>query len=264
MEAIRLVSGHTIPVLGLGTWALRGRQCKVVVKKAIDLGYTHIDTAWMYENQRAIGEALQEIGAARDELFITSKIHQTHLKYNEVLSQCEECLEQLQTDYVDLLLIHHPGDGTVPMEETLSAFKEIYDARKAASIGISNFSIDQVDRARAVSQVPISTNQVEYHAHHGREDLLQHCHKHQIILTAHRPLAVGRIVSDPTLKTIGEKHGKTAAQVALRWLLQKGLIVIPKASSDSHLRENLALFDWELTPEEMQDINGLSKESQTA
>ena len=144
------------------------------------------------------------------------------------------------------------------MEETLSAFKEIYDAGKAKSIGISNFSIDQVDRAREISQVPISTNQVEYHARNNREDLLQHCQAHQILLTAHRPLAVGRIADDTVLGGIGEKHGKTAAQVALRWLLQKGLIVIPKASSDAHLRENLDLFDWELTPEEMGEIDSLS------
>ena len=143
------------------------------------------------------------------------------------------------------------------MGETLSAFNEIHDAGKAKSIGISNFSIEQVNQARAISQAPITTNQVEYHAHSQHENLLQHCHALQIPLTAHRPLAVGKIVGDPVLGGIGSKHGKTAAQVALRWLLQKGLIVIPKASSDPHLRENLDLFDWELTPEEMETINNL-------
>jgi diketogulonate reductase-like aldo/keto reductase len=174
-----------------------------------------------------------------------------------VHSQFDECLADLQTDHVDLLLVHHPGDGTVPMEETLSAFNEIHDAGKAKSIGISNFSIEQVDQARAISHAPITTNQVEYHAHSQHEDLLQHCHALQIPLTAHRPLAVGEIVDDPVLGGIGNKHGKTAAQVALRWLLQKGLIVIPKASSDPHLIENLDLFDWELTPEEMETIDNL-------
>ena len=257
METIQLVSGHEIPVLGLGTWTLRDEQCKTVIKKALELGYNHIDTAWMYANQKEIGEALREIGAVREELFITSKIWHTHLKYDQVHSQCNECLEDLQTDYVDLLLIHHPGDGTVSMGETLSAFNEIHDAGKAKSIGISNFSIEQVDQAKAISQVPITTHQVEYHVHSKQEALLQHCQAHQIPLTAHRPLAVGEIVGDPVLGRVGGKHGKTAAQVALRWLLQKGLIVIPKASSDAHLRENLDLFDWELTPEEMDTINNL-------
>ncbi len=257
METIQLVSGHEIPVLGLGTWTLRDEQCKTVVKTALELGYNHIDTAWMYANQREIGEALREIGAVREELYITSKIWHTHLKYDQVHSQFDECLADLQTDHVDLLLVHHPGDGTVPMEETLSALNEIHDAGKAKSIGISNFSIEQVDQARAISQAPITTNQVEYHAHSQHEDLLQHCHALQIPLTAHRPLAVGKIVGDPVLGGIGGKHGKTAAQVALRWLLQKGLIVIPKASSAPHLRENLDLFDWELTPTEMETINNL-------
>ncbi len=257
METIRLGSGHAIPVLGLGTWTLRNEQCKTVVKNALALGYNHIDTAWMYANQKEIGEALREVGAIRENLFITSKIWHTHLKYDQVHSQCDECLADLQTDYVDLLLVHHPGDGTVPMEETLSAFNEIHDAGKAKSIGISNFSIEQMDQARALSQAAISTNQVEYHVHSKQEDLLQHCQAHQIPLTAHRPLAVGKIVDDPVLRGIGGKHEKTAAQVALRWLLQKGLIVIPKASSDAHLRENLDLFDWELTSEEMETINNL-------
>lgn len=257
METIQLVSGHEIPVLGLGTWNLRDEQCKTVIKQALDLGYNHIDTAWMYANQKVIGEALREIGAVRDVLYITSKIWHTHLRYDQVHSQFDECLSDLQTDYVDLLLVHHPGDGTVPMEETLSAFNEIRDAGKARSIGISNFSIEQVDQARSISQAPIATNQVEYHAHSQQEDLLQHCHGLQIPLTAHRPLAVGKIVGDPVLGGIGSTHGKTAAQVALRWLLQKGMIVIPKASSDPHLRENLDLFDWALTVEEMEKINNL-------
>ncbi len=257
METIRLVSGDEIPVLGLGTWNLRDEQCKTVVKIALELGYNHIDTAWMYANQREIGEALREIGAVRKEFFITSKIWHTHLKYDQVHSQFDECLEDLQTDYVDLLLVHHPGDGTVTMEETLSAFNEIHEAGRAKNIGISNFSIEQVDQARSISQAPITTNQVEYHAHSQHEDLLRHCHALQMPLTAHRPLAVGKIIDDPVLGGIGDNHGKTAAQVALRWLLQKGLIVIPKASSEPHLRDNLDLFDWELAPEEMETINNL-------
>ncbi|MFB3041556.1 MAG: aldo/keto reductase [Candidatus Poribacteria bacterium] len=257
METIRLISGYAMPTLGLGTWAMRGKECKAAVKTAIELGYTHIDTAWMYDNQRDVGEAIQEIGVARSDLFITSKIWQTHLKYNDVLSQCDECLQQLQIDYVDLLLIHWPNE-TVPMEETLDAFNKIHDAGKAKSIGVSNFSTDQVNRAREISQAPICMNQVEYNVRHNQDALLAHCTMHQVMVTAHRPLAKGQIIHEPILSAIAEEHGKTAAQVALRWLRQKGIIAIPKSSSESHLRENLDMFDWNLTPEEMEQINNIS------
>ena len=257
MKTIPLSSGYPMPILGLGTWALRGEACKIAVKKAIELGYTHIDTAWMYTNQTEIGEALREIRTDRELLFITTKIRQTHLRYNEVMAQFEECLNQLQMDYVDLLLIHHPNES-VPLQETLDAFNKIHDAGQAKSIGISNFNIAQVDQARQVSEAPITVNQVEYHVRSKKEELLVHCTKHHVVVTAHRPLAVGELIHDQTLQAIGESHGKTAAQVALRWLLQKGMIVIPKSGSEAHLRENLDLFDWELTPEEMAQIDNIS------
>ncbi len=258
METVTLASGNPMPVLGMGTWTLRGNACKIAVKKAIELGYTHIDTAWMYGNQREIGEALREIRADRDQLFITSKIWGTHLRYSDVLAQFDECLDQLRMDYVDLLLIHHPNES-VPLQETLDAFHKIHDAGKAKSIGISNFSIRQVDQAQRISRAPITTNQVEYHVKNNKEDLLAHCTKHQVVVTAHRPLAVGAIVQDQTLEAIGEKHGKTAAQVALRWLIQKGIIAIPKSGSEAHLRENLDVFDWKLSAEEMAQINNISR-----
>ena len=257
METITLSSGYPMPILGMGTWALRGNACKVAVKKAIELGYMHIDTAWMYGNQSEIGEALREIRADRDALFITSKIWHTHLKYNEVLAQFDECINQLQMDYVDLLLIHHPNES-VPLRETLDAFNKIHDAGQAKSIGISNFSIAQTDEARQVSEAPLTVNQVEYHVRSKKDELLAHCTKHHVVVTAHRPLAVGAIIAEQTLQAIGETHEKTAAQVALRWLLQKGIIAIPKSGSEAHLRENLDVFDWELTAEEMERINNIS------
>ena len=256
MECFELLSGQTMPALGLGTWDLRDLQCKTVVKQAVEMGYTHIDTAWMYANQGEIGEALREIGAKRDELFITSKIWHTHMERDSVLSQCDECLDQLQMDYVDLLLIHSPSQIAL-LEETLGAFKEIVDAGKAKSIGISNFNSEQVDRARKTSAVPISANQVEYNVHHNREELLQHCAKYGIHVTAHRPLATGEIGDERLLNEIANKHGKTAAQVAMRWLLQKGISVIPKSSSKGHLEENLDLFDWKLSATEMKQIDNI-------
>ena len=258
MQCFELPSGHTMPALGLGTWELRNQQCKTVVKQAVEMGYTHIDTAWMYANQREIGEALREIGAKREELFITSKIWHTHMERDRALSQFDECLDQLRMDYVDLLLIHVPSQ-TVPFKETLGAFKEIFDAGKTRSIGISNFDSDQVDEARSVSAAPISANQVEYNVHRNREALLRHCAKYGIHVTAHRPLAKGEIGDERLLNVIAKRHGKTAAQVAMRWLLQKGISVIPKSGSKEHLEENLDLFDWELSAEEMKQLDSFGE-----
>lgn len=253
MENVTLASGYEIPILGLGTWQLKGSQCERIIKVAIELGYTHIDTAWMYQNQTQIGNALRDINVDRKDLFITSKIWHTHLKHDEVLSQFDVCINDLQMDYVDLLLIHWPSD-TVPFEETFGAFKEIYDAGKVKSIGISNFSIEQVNKACDVSELPICTNQVEYHVRNNKEELRAHCETRNIPITAHRPLAVGNLAEDQELTEIGKRHGKTAAQVALRWLVQKGIITIPKSGSEPHLRENLDIFDWQLSEAEMQSF----------
>lgn len=253
MKNVKLASGHEMPMLGLGTWRLKGKECERVIKTAIELGYTHIDTAWMYDNQRACGKALREVGIDRDELFITTKIWHTHLKHDDVLSQFDVCIRDLQMDYVDLLLIHWPSDS-VPFEETFGAFQKIYDAGKVRSIGISNFSIAQVDRACKISDLPICTNQVEYHVRSKKEELRVHCDARNIPITAHRPLAVGNLADDTELTEIGNKHGKTAAQVALRWLIQKDIITIPKSGSEPHLRENLDIFEWQLTDEEMQTL----------
>ena len=253
MKNVKLASGHEMPILGLGTWQLKGRQCRSVIKEAIELGYTHIDTAWMYQNQREIGRALRDIHIDREQIFLTTKIWNTHLKHDDVLAQFKECLSDLQMDYVDLLLIHWPNDD-VPYAETFSAFQKLYDAGQVRSVGISNFSDVQVAKACEVSELPICTNQVEYNVRRNRSELRDYCSERGIVMTAHRPLAVGNLASDLMLSEIGERHGKTAAQVALRWLIQQGIITIPKSGSVPHLRENLDVFDWELTQEEMQTL----------
>ena len=258
MHEVQLASGHRMPMLGLGTWDLRGEQCVEVVLRAIELGYTHIDTAWMYENQGPIGRAVRQCGVDRSELFITSKIWHTHLEHDEVLAQFEEILDQLQMDYVDLLLIHWPSKKSDPLQDTLRAFEKISAAGKTRSIGVSNFDVELVEQARTICQVPICVNQVEYYTHLPQQELLQHCIRHNVVLTAYRPLGKGGILQDPVLRTVAQNHGKTVAQVALKWLLQQGIIVIPKASSEVHLRQNMDLFDWELDGAEMQQIGGLS------
>ncbi|MDA0746090.1 MAG: aldo/keto reductase [bacterium] len=259
METLELLSGHSMPVVGLGTWPMKEDQCKQAVTSALALDYTHFDTAYMYKNQREIGEALREAGANREELFITSKIWHDHLKYEDALSQADEILQELNMDYVDLLLIHWPNDD-VPMEDTFKALKEIHNAGKARSIGVSNFSVAQMKKAREVSGVPICANQIKYHPGHEQRDILTYCQEHNIIVTAYSPLAKQEIFGNPALTTVAQAHGKTPAQIALRWLLQKNIIVIPKASSREHLQENLDVFNWKLSTEDMDRIDQMADE----
>ena len=257
MESLTLLSGHTMPVVGLGTWPMRGDQCKAVIKQALELGYTHFDTAWIYQNQREIGEALREVGADRSQLFITSKVGRDYLQYDVALKQADEILEYLQMDYVDLLLVHWPNE-TVPMEGFIRAFNEVFDAGKARSIGVSNFSVEQMERACSLSTAPISVNQIKYHPGYEQRDVLQWCLENDVVVTAYSPLGKKDILRDPVLLDIARAHDKTSAHVALKWLLQKGMIVIPKASSREHLQANLDVFDWSLSESEMQSIDRIA------
>lgn len=256
MTSITLPSGKAMPLLGLGTWELRGDQCAEVVELALGMGYRHIDTAHMYRNQEAVGKGIRNAGTAREELFITTKIWQDALRYDQVLSQFQTCLDQLQVDYVDLLLIHWPNEA-VPLEETLRAFDEIQASGRSRHIGVSNFSNEQLDRAIALADAPICNNQIEFHVGRFEEAEWRHCTDRGVVVTAHRPLAVGAIANDAVLTEIGGTYGKTAAQTALRWLVQRNVVAIPKASSGPHLRDNMDIFSWTLSEADMVRIDGM-------
>ena len=257
MESLPLLSGDTMPVVGLGTYPLKGEPCKQVVKQALDLGYTHFDTAWIYGNQREIGEALREADVDRSKLFITTKVGKDYLQYDVAVKQADENLQLLQMDYVDLLLVHWPPDD-VPMKETIDAFNAIQGAGKARSIGVSNFSVGQMEVACSVSNAPISVNQIKYHPGYEIRDVLHWCLEHDVVVTAYSPLGKKNILQDPVLTTVARSHNRTPAHVALRWLVQKGMNVIPKASSERHLRANLDVFDWTLSDNEMAAIDGMA------
>ena len=254
---VSLADGNLMPMIGLGTWELRGDACKSAVKNAINLGYTHIDTAWLYQNQCEISQAIAESDIKRDNLFITSKIWRTELSYDQVLAQCDEILGQLQMDYVDLLLIHWPSDD-VPLRETIEAFNYVQSQGKAISIGVSNFSANLIDQAKLLSKTPINVNQVPYHIHHQTPDLLNHCQESNVAVTAYCPLGRTQILKEPLLTKIAERHNKSTAKVALLWLIQKDMIVIPKASSIDHLKDNLDLFSWELSKDEIKQLDNIT------
>ncbi|MGH3965981.1 MAG: aldo/keto reductase [Egibacteraceae bacterium] len=250
------VQGEQIPALGIGTWQLTGARGRRVVVEALDLGYRHIDTAQMYGNEGAIGEALQTTMVDRGELWITTKIANGNHAPQDVRRSTEESLHQLGTEYVDLLLIHWPAQFDM-LPRTLEAMRGLHEEGKARYLGVSNFSPTQLETA--LEHASLLTNQVEYHPFIEQRALLDLCRRRDLMLTAYSPLAQGRVQDDRTLKEVAERRRKTASQVALRWLIdQDNVSAIPKASSREHLQDNLAIFDFELTDEDRAAIDGIA------
>jgi diketogulonate reductase-like aldo/keto reductase len=253
IPVIRLKSGNAIPVFGLGTWDLTGQQCIDAVKKALELGYNHIDTAEIYRNHKEVGKGIE--GYDRSRLFITSKIWRNEYQHEDVHKACDRALSDMGIDYLDLYLIHWPS-SSVPVSETLLAMAELYDNGKIKSVGVSNFSIELLQEAIGVG-IPISVNQVELHPHLYQKELLDYCKHKGIVVTAYSPLARGRLLNDEILRKMAEKYNKTTAQVSLKWLLQKGTVVIPKASSENHLKENMNIFEWQLDRSDIERIDNI-------
>ncbi len=247
---------NSIPVLGLGTWKLTGSNCIEAVKTALKLGYRHIDTANIYGNQIGIGRAIK--GFPRKELYIVSKAWTSDLEYSNVLKSCQRALKELNTDYLDLFLIHWPSSDT-PIEETLKGFKKLYDEGKIKNFGVSNFDINELKEAMEKTEIPIANNQIEFHPYWYRKELLEFCKKNKISVTAYSPLGRKILLDEPVIKEISEKYGKTPAQILLRWALQKGTIIIPKASSEGHLKENMDVFDWKISEKDVGQIDSLNR-----
>ena len=249
---IQLKSGYLMPLLGLGTWDLHGDNCISAVTAALKIGYRHIDTAYYYQNHKAIAKGISNSRIRREDLFITTKIWRASLRYDEVHRQFSQCLSELRLDYVDLLLIHHPNPQ-VPLSETCRAFDEIVSSGEARSIGVSNFSNELLTDAQQHVQAPISNNQIQLHA--GQQNPLHSYPQNSVSLTAYQPLARGQLSCDNKLLTIGEKYQKTASQVALRWLTQQNIAAIPKAQSTDHLIENSNIFSWVLSDRDFDTIS---------
>ena len=251
------IKGEKVPTLGLGTWRLSGEECRRTVERALALGYRHIDTAQMYRNEDEVGKGMQSSGVNREEVFLTTKVWPSDFSYGRVIETTRGSLKRLRTDRVDLLLMHWPSRG-VPLEETLGAMRELQEEGSVRHIGVSNFPPSMVEDA--VRHAEIFCNQVEYHLHEAQDELLEQARDMDYLLTAYRPLFKGAILNDETLQEIGDAHGKTPAQVALRWLIQQEKVAaIPKATSEDHLKSNFDVFDFELSEEEMKRLFGLSR-----
>jgi diketogulonate reductase-like aldo/keto reductase len=245
--------GVEVPALGFGTYPMKGEECRNTVETALDLGYRHIDTAQMYENEEQVGQAIAGSGVDREEIFLVTKILRENLAYEDVHRSVEESLDRLGTE-IDLLLIHSPN-RTVPLEDSIRAMNELQNDGSVKHIGVSNFSVSQMEAAIDTSETPILTNQVKYHPFNGQDDILEFCIDNDSMLTAYSPVARQRIIGNDTLQEIGNRYGKTEAQVALRWLIQQRMVsAIPKATKREHQKENIDIFDFQLTEDEMNQI----------
>jgi len=252
-----------IPKLGLGTWQNTGPQCAETVETALEEGYRHVDTAQMYDNERQVGNGIANADVDREAVFLTTKVWRSNLRAAEVRESVHESTELLGVEYVDLLLIHWPHPR-IPVEETLGAMAELRDEGLVEHLGVSNFTRAQLQDARAAVDAPIVADQVLYHPYKDQSELQSYCAREGVALTAYSPLARGEVLSDDLLAEIGAKYDKSAAQVALRWLVQQeGVVAIPKTTSRAHLVDNLAVFDFELTDAEMARIHAHSGDFRT-
>jgi len=270
MQFETLYNGDKIPLLGLGTWAVGGRFSPdrsgddafvASIKTAIELGYTHIDTAEMYaggHTEQLVGRAVK--GFKREDVFVATKVSAQNLGYGDVPRALAGSLKRLDMDYVDLYLIHWPSK-LIPLEETFKALNELVDRGQVRHLGVSNFDLDELQQAQALSDTPIITNQVPYSLskrQYVKNGVLAYCQDNDILLTAYTPLK-GGVLKNAAVRGIAEQHGAAPAQVALNWLIrQQNVITIPKSANETHLQENLGALDLKLTQGEIDQLDSKS------
>ncbi|MFB6090504.1 MAG: aldo/keto reductase [Halobellus sp.] len=246
--------GARVPKVGLGTWQLTGETCYEAVSTALDLGYRHVDTAQLYENEAEVGRAIADSDVDREEVFLTTKVSPRNARYDDVLASTEASLERLGTDYVDLLLLHWPNP-LVSVGDTMAAMDRLVEGGRVDHVGVSNFPRVLLDRARDASESGIVTNQVQFHPYKPQRGMLGHCQEEGLFLTAYSPLARGEALEDPDVRRLAEAYDRTPAQIVLRWATQhRDVVVIPKSADEEHLAQNLALFDFKLTRSEIDEL----------
>ncbi|WP_096270884.1 aldo/keto reductase [Paucisalibacillus globulus] len=260
MEYVTLNNGLEMPKLGFGVWLVPDDEAETAVKNAIEVGYRSIDTAMVYKNEEGVGRAIATSDVPREELFITTKLWNSDQGYEETLKAFDESLERLGLDYVDLYLIHWPMPKEDKYVDTYKALEKLYHDGKVKAIGVCNFHIEHLQRLLDECDVVPVLNQVECHPYLQQAELKAFCKEHDIYLEAWSPLMNGKdVLNDEVIIGIAEVHGKTPAQVILRWHLQYDNIVIPKSVTPSRIEENFHVFDFQLTDEEMKKIAGLNR-----
>ncbi|MGV1907885.1 aldo/keto reductase [Agrobacterium cavarae] len=252
-------NGANIPALGFGTFRMPEEDVNRILPQALKLGFRHVDTAQVYKNEAAVGDAIAKSGVSRGDIFLTTKVWVDQYKHDDFIRSVDESLTKLKTDYVDLLLLHWPKSD-VPLAERIGALNELHKAGKVRNIGISNFNVALMDESVRLSDAPIANNQIEYHPYLDQTKVIEAARRHGISITAYYLMADGKVPNDEVLRDIGAKHGKTAAQVALRWAVQQpDVIALSKTATESRLPENFDIFDFDLSDEEMKAIFALAK-----
>jgi 2,5-diketo-D-gluconate reductase A len=254
MEFAKLADGSQLPMLGLGVWQVPdGPKCVDAVRWALELGYRHIDTAQAYGNEASVGRALRDSGVPRDEVFITTKFNPGH---KDPVAEAEQSLRRLGVDQVDLYLVHWPQGGPL---RAWPGMEQAQARGLARSVGVSNFSADDLDQVIAAGSVVPAANQVQFSAMEYRRGLLEACQRHDIVLEAYSPLGTGRHLGNKHVTEIARRTGRTPAQVLLRWCLQHGVPVIPKSTHRERIAENAQIFDFTLSDEDMAALDALDK-----
>ena len=251
-------NGAMIPAIGLGTWTLRDETAARLVAAAIGSGYRHIDTAAMYENEAAVGEGIRASGIERDKVFLTTKVWPSDIADGDLQRSVEASLKRLQVDWVDLALIHWPS-RTIPLAESIRALNEVKDRGLARHIGVSNFTVALLNEAAAISTNSLACNQIEYHPFLNQDRVLAACRRHSIAVVSYCPLSRGSdLASQPAIRKAASRHGRTPAQIVLRWHVQQdGIAAIPRSSRPERIAENIGVFDFALDAEEMAAIHAL-------
>ncbi|MFB6124081.1 MAG: aldo/keto reductase [Haloferacaceae archaeon] len=248
-----------MPMLGLGTWENTDPDaCANAVETALEMGYRHVDTAQAYGNEADVGAGIAAADVPRDDVFLATKVWIDNLAYDDVVATTEESLDKLGVDYVDLLYVHWPARAYDP-EDTLAAFDRLYDEGRIERVGISNFEPDQVAEAVDVADAPIFANQVELHPLLQQRELREACAEHGVEVVGYSPLARGEVFDVPELTEIAEKHGVSEAQVSLAWLREKDVTAIPKATSESHIRDNWGSLSLTLADEDVEKIDAIDR-----
>ena len=249
--------GARIPQIGLGTMTLKGDICVQAVKSALQVGYRHLDTAWFYGNEKEVGEGLRQSGMKREDVFICTKVRETHLEPDKFRQSLSESLANLQLPWVDLLLIHW-NNKDIPFKTSVGALCKAKKDGLAKHVGVANFTTRMLDEAWAVTTEPLVCNQIEMHPFINQDKVVAASKKHGMAVVAYCPIARGKVPGADVLERIGKVHGKSAAQVSLRYLVERGVCAIPRSSNPEHLKANLDVYDFELSAAEMAELKALN------
>jgi 2,5-diketo-D-gluconate reductase A len=263
VPSLSLNNGVTIPQLGFGVFQIPLEQTKDAVLQAFDVGYRHIDTAQSYHNEEGVGEALRESALDRADVFVTTKLNNGTHAPEAALAAFEQSLERLGTEYVDLFLIHWPLAMLSNFVDTWRALEDIYSSGRAKAIGVSNFQPAHLRRLQAETTITPAVNQIEVHPYLTQRELAQYGREHGIAIEAWSPIAQGKVLDDPTLERVAHAHDRSTAQVTLRWHVQRGHVVFPKSVTRARIEENFDIFDFELSDEDLADIDGLNRDERT-